>query len=75
MQRLRVAYNFGCRALYQWLSTFFVLVHHFKLVRKPENHNLIASAIMSLHTSENVRCFFKCERMNFLIFGHPQEPN
>jgi len=31
-------------------------------------YNLIVSAIMSLHTSENVRCFFECERMNFSIF-------
>jgi len=28
---------------------------------------------MSLHTSENVRCFFECERMNFSIFWHHHE--
>ena len=27
---------------------------------------------MSLHTSENVRCFFKCERLDFSIFWHHQ---
>jgi len=36
-------------------------------------YNLIVSAIMSLHTSENVRCFLACDRMNFSIFWHPQE--
>jgi len=34
------------------------------------NINLIfLSAIMSLHTSDDVRCFFDCERTNFLIFN------
>ena len=28
---------------------------------------------MSLHTSENVRCFFECEWMNFSIFWHHHE--
>jgi len=35
-------------------------------------YNLIVPAIMSLHTSENVRCYFVCDRMNFSIFWHPQ---
>ena len=30
--------------------------------------NPIATAYMSLHSSENMRCFFKCERMKFTIF-------
>jgi len=36
-------------------------------------YNIIVSALMSLHTSENVRCFFKCERLDFSIFWHHQE--
>jgi len=36
-------------------------------------YNRIVSAIMSLHTSGNVRCFLECETMNFSNFLHHQE--
>ena len=36
-------------------------------------YNLIRSPIISLHTSENARFFFECERMNFLNFSKFQK--
>jgi len=36
-------------------------------------HNLITSASMLLHTSENIRYFFEHEQMKFKIFRPHQE--
>ena len=33
-------------------------------------YNLIVFAVMSLHTSQNVRYLFEYKRMNFLILRH-----